>query len=137
MAGGLAAMFKALTGNWRVSGDANGMVRYEPQEGGRFLMQHVDIAHGGRKIRGIEVIGHLKGLDGVESKDVHSRFFSFLDGMTLDYVYEVEGDILTIWGGEKGSPAFYRGKFSDDGGVLTGGWRWPGGGYATISQRID
>ena len=25
--------------------------------------------------------------------------------MTLDYVYEVDGDTLTIWGGEKGSPA--------------------------------
>jgi hypothetical protein len=48
-------------------------------------------------------------------------------GNTLDYVYEVEGDTLMIWGGERGSPAYYTGRCSDDGntvrrvGVL--GWR--------------
>lgn len=58
--------------------------------------------------------------------------------MTLDYVYEVDGDILTIWGGEKGSPAYYQGRFSTDGNILTGGWVYPrGGGYEAISTRVQ
>jgi hypothetical protein len=49
-------------------------------------------------------------------------------GNTLDYVYEVERDTLTIWGGERGSPAYYKGRFSDDGNTCAGrlgvpGWR--------------
>lgn len=29
-------------------------------EGGFFLMQHFDFVQGGRKIKGIEIIGHLQ-----------------------------------------------------------------------------
>jgi hypothetical protein len=36
-------------------------------------------------------------------------------GNTLDYVYEVSGDTLFIWAGAKGSPAYFKGQFSDDG----------------------
>lgn len=49
-------------------------------------------------------------------------------GNTLDYVYEVEGDTLTIWGGEKGSPADFRGTFSADGNVNDDEWVYTGGG---------
>jgi hypothetical protein len=57
--------------------------------------------------------------------------------MTLDYVYEIEGDTLTIWGGERGSPAYYTGQFSKDGNTLTGGWVYPGGGgYKAVSTRV-
>jgi hypothetical protein len=43
----------------------------------------------------------------------------------------LEGDTLTIWGGEKGSPPYYRGTLAaaDDGDTITGAWVWPGGGY--------
>jgi hypothetical protein len=43
-------------------------------------------------------------------------------------VYELEGDTLTIWGGEKGSPAYYQGRFSQDGNTISGAWMYPGGG---------
>jgi len=33
-----------------------------------------------------------------------------------------------IWGGEKGSPAYYRGTFTDDGVTVSGEWVYPGGG---------
>ncbi len=56
--------------------------------------------------------------------------------MTLDYVYELVGDTLTIWGGEKGSPAYYKGAFSKDGNTLAGAWVWPGGGYKCIAARV-
>ena len=49
-------------------------------------------------------------------------------GNTLDYVYELDRDVLTIWAGEQGSPAYYKGQFSADGDTLSGAWVCPGGG---------
>lgn len=126
-----------LVGTWQVSGDAQGQIRYEWKEGGFFLVQDFDLVHGGRKIKGIEIIGHLQGLGEEPGKEIRTRVYSFLDGLTLDYVYELEDNTLTIWGGEKGSPAYYKGTFSDDGNTLTGGWVWPGGGYETTTTRVE
>jgi hypothetical protein len=125
-----------IVGTWKVSGDASGTIKYEWTEGRFFLEQQFDLVHDGRAIRGIEVIGHLHPFDGEPSKDIHTRVYSFTDGMTLDYVYELEGDTLMIWGGEKGSPMFYQGTFSPDGKTVNGGWQWPGGGYTANMSRI-
>jgi hypothetical protein len=78
-----------LVGTWKQSGGVEGEITYEWMEGGFFLTQHVDLVSDGRKIKGIEVIGHLQLFGEEPSKDIKSRFFSFLDGMTLDYVYEI------------------------------------------------
>ncbi len=126
-----------LVGTWKVSGDAYGQVKYEWKQGGYFMIQHLDLVHGGRKIKGIEVIGHLHGFGEAPSEDIRSRVYSFLDGLTFDYVYEIDGDTLTIWGGTKGSPAHYQGRFSDDCNTLTGGWVWPGGGYNTVTSKVE
>jgi len=125
-----------LVGAWTLSGEAQGQIRFEWMEGGLFLVQHFDFEHGGRKIKGIEVIGHLQRLGEEPSNDIRTRVYSFLDGLTLDYVYELVGDTLTIWGGEKGSPAYYKGAFSKDGNTLAGAWVWPGGGYKCIATRV-
>ena len=126
-----------LIGTWKQSGGVEGEITYEWAEGGFFLMQHVDLVHPGHKIKGVEIIGHEQEFGAEPSKDIKSRFYSFLDGMTLDYVYEIEGETLTIWGGERGSPAYYRGRFSKDGNTLTGGWVYPGGGgYEAVSTRV-
>jgi hypothetical protein len=84
-------------------------------EGGFFLIQHVDL---GPEARGMEVIGHERSLGQEPSADVKSRYY----GHT--------GDTLTIWFGDRGSPAYYEGTLSEDGGTLTGaclalpgGWR--------------
>lgn len=125
-----------LVGTWQVTGGAQGQVRYEWMEGGFFLIQHVDLDHDGRKIKGMEIIGHVLPFGGEPSADIKSRYYDNM-GSVFDYVYEMEGDALTIWGGEKGSPAYYRGEFSNDGNTLTGGWVYPGGGgYETITTRI-
>jgi hypothetical protein len=126
-----------LVGAWKQAGGVEGTITYEWMEGGFFLTQHVDLERDGHPIKGLEIIGHLQPFGEASSPDIKSRFYSYLDGMTLDYVYEMEGDTLTIWGGEKGSPAFYRGTFSADGNTLTGGWVYPGGGgYEATSTRI-
>ena len=41
----------------------------------------------------------------------------------------MDGDTLTIRGGDVGAPATFTGRFGDDGSSLTGRWEWPGGGY--------
>jgi hypothetical protein len=38
-------------------GEIHGTLTYEWMEDGDFLVQHVDIIHPGRRVRGIEVIG--------------------------------------------------------------------------------
>lgn len=130
-----------LVGAWKVSdpagpGGVNGQVSYEWMEGGFFLIQHVDLEHSGQKIRGIEIIGYLQPFGGAPSEDLKSRYYDYYLGDTLDYVYELEGDTLTIWGGEKGSPAFYEGTFSGNGNALSGAWVYPGGGgYESIATR--
>ena len=125
-----------LIGTWKQSGEVEGEITYEWAEGGFFLIQHVDLMQDGNRIKGMEIIGHEFTFGSEPSPDIKSRFYSFLDGMTLDYVYEMEGDSLTIWGGEKGSPAYYKGTFSEDGNTLTGSWVYPGGGYDAVSTRV-
>ena len=126
-----------LVGTWKQTGGVEGTVTYEWAEGGFFLIQHVDFVSDGRPIKGMEIIGHAQAFGEEPSADIKSRFFSFLDGMTLDYVYEIEGDTLTIWGGERGSPAYYKGQFSEDGNTLSGGWVYPGGGgYEATTTRV-
>ncbi len=124
-----------ITGTWRVSGGAEGTVTYEWMEGGFFLIQHVDMDHDGRQIRGMEIIGHNRPFGGKPSADILSRFHDSV-GNTLDYVYEIEGDTLTIWGGQRGSPAHYQGRFSADGDTVDGAWVYPGGGYDSTMTRI-
>lgn len=123
-----------LVGTWKVSGEAEGQITYEWMEGGFFLVQHVDLVHGGHKVKGMEIIGYLQSFGGEPSKDIWSRYYGS-EGETFDYVYELDGDTLTIWGGEKGSPAYYRGTFSRDGKTLSGAWVYPGGGYQTTATR--
>jgi hypothetical protein len=126
-----------LVGEWEVSGDyVEGTSTFEWMEGGYFLLQRYDFeGPDGQKILGIEVIGHERPFGAGPSEDIKSRAYSNT-GDTLDYVYELEGDTLTIWGGEKGSPAYYRGNFSADGDTLSGRWQWPGGGYEATSTRV-
>ena len=71
---------------------------------------------------------------GEPSADIKSRFYDS-EGNTFDYVYEIESDTLTIWGGERGSPASFHGRFSADGNTFSGGWKWLGGGFDLVGTR--
>jgi hypothetical protein len=125
-----------LVGTWTISGGAQGTAAYEWMEGGFFLLQRVELDQHGMKVKGMEVIGHERPFGAEPSADIRSRFYDNM-GNTLDYVYELEGDTLTIWGGEKGSPAYYQGRFSEDGDTITGAWVYPGGGgYESTATRV-
>jgi hypothetical protein len=122
-----------LIGTWAVSGEAEGTTTYEWTEGGFFLLQHVEL--GGTK--GLEVIGHEHAYGTEPSADIRSRYYGFGEGETLDYTYEIIDDTLTIWMGERNSPAYYQGTFNGDGSILTGAWHYPGGGgYSTVSTKV-
>lgn len=130
-----------LVGTWKVSdpsgkGAINGHVTYEWVEGGFFLMQRFDFEHNGQKRKGIEIIGYEHAFGAEPGREIRSRVYDNM-GNTLDYVYEVDKDTLTIWGGQKGSPAYFKAKFSDDGNTCTGGWVYPGGGgYESTITRV-
>jgi len=126
-----------LLGTWKISGGAQGQIRFERVEGGFFLLQHVDLEYGGRKIKGMEVIGHLQFPGEQPTADIHSRFYSFYDGLTLDYVYELEGERLQIWFGPRGSGNYFLGHFSEDRKSFGGAWKWPGGGYEAVGTKVE
>ncbi|MFC3453053.1 hypothetical protein [Amycolatopsis speibonae] len=124
-----------LVGTWTVTGGAEGTVRYEWMPGGFFLLQHVELTQFGQPITGMEIIGNLRPFGEPAGADVVSRFYDST-GNTLDYVYELDGDTLTIWGGAKGSPAYFRGTFDSDGTTVSGEWVYPGGGgYPSTMTR--
>jgi len=131
----LAALARRLNGTWKLAGGVEGSVTFEPLDGGFFLLQHVDLDSHGVAIKGLEVIGHNKPFQGEPAAEITSRFYGNA-GDTLDYVYELDGDILTIWGGEKGSPACCTTTFSADGDAMAGAWVWPGGGYEYTATRV-
>jgi hypothetical protein len=126
-----------LVGTWEVSGGAQGKISFIWMEGGFFLIQRVDLEQHGQQIKGIEIIGHEQLFGAEPSENIKSRFYDNM-GNTLDYVYELQGDTLTIWGGEKGSPAYSKSTFSVDGDTLSGEWVYPdGGGYESTMSRIE
>ena len=88
-------------------------------------------------VSGLEVIGHDHPYGREPSPEVRSRFYSDT-GDTLDYVYELQGDVLVIWSGEVDSPAYFRGTFDETGDVITGAWTYPGGvGDTAVMTRLD
>lgn len=122
-----------LVGTWELSGDSSGTVTYRWMEGGFFLIQDIDMAVFGERVKAVEYIGQLHAFGQDPSNDIHSRVYD-TKGHTLDYVYEMEGDTLTIWGGEKGSPAYFKGVFTDAD-TNEGAWVFPGGGYTSVMKR--
>jgi len=123
-----------LVGSWRISGDATGTVTYRWMEGGFFLVQEGELELYGHHNKFTEIIGRERPFGGEPSTDIKSRNYT-AEGDTLDYVYELDGDRLTIWGGHRGSDSHYTGTFSADGNTLSGAWSWPGGGYKATSTR--
>lgn len=128
--------FDKLVGEWEVTGGITGKNSFEWAEGGFFLIQCFEFDHDGQKIKGIEIIGHEKNFGEEPGAEIKTRAYSFLDGMTLNYVYEMDGNDLTIWAGAKGSEAYCKGKISDDGNTMTVEWTYPGGGYKAVGTRV-
>ncbi|HEU4540429.1 MAG TPA: hypothetical protein VFR23_04825 [Jiangellaceae bacterium] len=131
----LKELGRRMVGKARLSGGVEGTTEFGWMEGGFFLIQRVDLTQYGRHIKGIEIIGHLRPFGEPPSDEIRSRFYDNY-GNTLDYVYELDGDTLTVWGGEKGSPAYMKATIEADG-TSRGEWVYPGGGgYQFASTPI-
>jgi hypothetical protein len=50
-------------------------------------------------------------------------------------VWQIDDDTLTIWHGERDSPARFTGHIDRGAGIIDGQWEWPGGGYHTTATR--
>ena len=133
-----------MVGTWDLKGresgpvgEIHGRVAFEWMEGGFYLVQRVDIDHIGRKITGAEYIGYDESNDVLKSYFFSNHGPGPFGGVALEYVWEVGGDTLTIWGGFVGSPASFEGKFGADRNTVTGRWEWPGGGYEATMTRVE
>ena len=131
----LKALGDRLVGTWRISGENDGETTWEWLDGGFFLLQRGWSRRDGTEQRYLQVIGRERAPGEEPGSDIVGRLYTNR-GDTLSYVCEVDGDTLTIWMGEKGSPAVYRGTFSADGNTIEGVWQWPGGGYTEVMTRV-
>ena len=117
-------------------GEIQGRLTLEWMEGGFYLVQRVEIDYAGRKVTGVEYVGYDDS-----NSNLRSYFFSNegpgpFGGVAIEYVWEIGDDSITIWGGEVGSPASFKGTFSEDRNRISGRWEWPGGGYEATLTRI-
>src|SRR5208283_5841923 len=111
-----------LVGKWKEFGDAEGTAEFEWMEGGFFLIQRFEFHMGERRFKGVEYVGFDE-----DTKTLRSHLMDNA-GHNFTYTWDIEGDTLTIWFGERGSDNFYQGKFSKDGDTFCGRWQWPEGG---------
>jgi hypothetical protein len=131
----LRALGERLVGTWKISGEAEGETSWEWMEGGFFLIQRGWSRREGAEQTYLQIIGYDR-MPGAEPADSITGRLYTNHGETLAYVCEIDGDTMTIWMGEKGSPAVYTGTFSADGNTIEGGWEWPGGGYQETMTRV-
>ena len=117
-------------------GEIHGRPTFEWMDGGFYLVQHVDIDYIGHRITGVAYIGYDRSNDNLRSYFFGNEGPGPFGNVALEYVWEVTEDSLMIWGGEVGSPARYRGTFSEDRNTITGRWEWPGGGYSATMTRV-
>ncbi len=120
-----------LIGEWEVTGSfLQGRMTFEWMEGGFFPIQHVDCHTTERTIKGTEYIGFDEATQTLRSHymDIH--------GANFTYTWEIDGDTIRTYFGEKGSDNYFEGHFDEDGNSYSGAWQWPGGGYKATLLRI-
>ena len=111
-----------LVGTWRITGrtldsqddNISGRVTIEWLPGGFFQEQRGEMDFLGVKMQSLEIVGYDP-----ETQVFFSYVYSNMGGVPLRYQWDVQGDIVTHW--TQGSK--YTGTFSEDGTILSGGWR--------------
>lgn len=130
-----------LEGTWKLEGrdldggsPFTGMVTRRWLPGGYFLIQEMSID--GEKSAGTEYIGYDYAQDSLRSMLFSNEGPGPFCSFALEYVWQIDGDNLTIWHGEKGSPARFTGSIDREAGIVEGQWEWPGGGYQATTTRL-
>ncbi|MHB8101738.1 MAG: hypothetical protein ACYDEF_06095 [Methanosarcina sp.] len=87
-----------LVGKWKISGpNVNGYITYEWMEGGFFLIQRFDLTYDGERHKGTEYTGFDE-----DTQTLRSHLME-INGGNFTYTYDIEGDTLWYWFGDKGS----------------------------------
>jgi len=118
--------YARFIGTWDIEGDAIGTASYEWLPGGYFIVERVSLVQRGHPFEGVAVIGQTRAWRGAPSPDVVARFYDS-EGNSIDYVYELSGDHLTIWIEERGSDAVFEAELEEDSTVRRGRWSYPTG----------
>jgi hypothetical protein len=125
-----------LVGTWEISGSlVHGRLRFEWMEGGFYLIHHVELAHHGKRITGVEYIGFDE-----DTQTLRSHFMDS-NGANFTYTWDLTGRTLLTWFGDKDSANFFRGQLTEDGSRYDGSWQWPDGqggtgGYDATAVRV-
>jgi hypothetical protein len=132
-----------MVGSWELEGrvfdsedEIRGRLELEWLDGGYYLVQRVDVDYAGERTTGVEYVGYDAENDNLKSSFYSNQGPGPFGGVALDYVWEVGADTLTIWAGSVGSPANFKGTFSDDRTTVSGRWEWPGGGYDATMTKV-
>jgi hypothetical protein len=133
-----------MIGTWDLQGredESGGAIRgrlaFEWMEGGFYLVQRVDIDYAGRRVRGTEYVGYQQSTGKLRSYFFSNEGPGPFGDVAIEYVWEADENRLTIWGGDVGSPAHFKGEISPDRRTITGRWSWPGGGYEATMARVE
>jgi hypothetical protein len=111
-----------LVGTWKLTGrttdaqedDISGWTTFEWMLGGLFLKAIGEIDFKGLKVESMEIIGYDPA-----SGTFHSNVYSTMSEAGYPYHWDVQGNTVTHWM----DTSKYTGRFSEDGNILSGGWR--------------
>ena len=111
-----------LVGTWSIKGrtldsqddNISGWVTIEWLPGGFFLQQLGEMEFMGSKIHSLEIVGYDPS-----TKAFFSNVYSNMAGVPAPYEWDVQGNVVTHWTEE----SKYTGILSEDGNILSGGWR--------------
>ena len=130
-----------LAGTWRLEGrdpaagsSFTGTITRRWLPGGYFLVQEMQTD--GEEHAGAEYIGYDHAQDTLRSMFFSNEGPGPFCSFALEYIWQIDGDQLTIWHGFKDSPARFTGTLDRERGVVDGRWEWPGGGYEATSTRV-
>jgi len=111
-----------LVGTWSIKGrtldsqddNISGRVTIEWLPGGFFLQQLGEMEFMGSKIHSLEIVGYDPSTEAF-----FSNVYSNMAGVPAPYEWDVQGNVVTHWTEE----SKYTGTLSEDGNILSGGWR--------------
>ncbi len=111
-----------LVGTWSIKGrtldsqddNISGWVTIEWLPGGFFLQQLGEMEFMGSKIHSLEIVGYDPS-----TKAFFSNVYSNMAGVPAPYEWDIQGNVVTHWTEE----SKYTGILSEDGNILSGGWR--------------
>jgi hypothetical protein len=111
-----------LVGNWTITGrtldsevdNIHGSVSIQWLPGAFFLEQRGELRFMGLKVLSLEIVGYDPST-GFFSSHVYSN----MDEAPGRYYWDVVGNVVTHWT----EAAAYTGTFSEDGKIISGGWR--------------